>query len=83
MVGVNESLGLDLIRQLDASGRVGMAPFRYSGKKDVYFGISRKSWMMQDLGRIRPVLRQMAESGRIRAIIIENYRRRNLPVPAI
>ncbi len=83
VVAVNESLGLDLVNQFNLSDLVGMAQFRFSQAKSVYFGISRKSWMMQDLDRIGSVLNQMISSGRILAIITQYYHRLNLPVPAM
>lgn len=79
----DESNGIFLIHDLKAQDRIVMSPFRFSNEKKVYFGISRKSWMMDDLERIERALETFITSGRAREIISGYYIRLGLPVPAM
>ena len=60
-----------------------MAVYRFSERKDVYLGISRRSHLMNDAETVEAIVRSMVESGEIRQIIVRYYIINNLPVPAI
>ena len=79
----DESNGIFLIHKLNLADRIIMSPFRFSRGKKVYFGISKKSWMMAELDRVEPILTEFITSGRARDIISGYYTRRGLPVPAL
>ena len=77
-----EGAGIELIHKMDISDRVEMAQFRFSKKKQVYIGISKKSHLMEDIHATESIIRQMIENGKIKNIIVNYYTQRNLPVPA-
>lgn len=77
-----EGAGIEMTHEMDIADRVEMAQFRFSKKKQVYIGISKKSHLMEDIHATESVIRQMIESGEIKKIIINYYIQRNLPIPA-
>ncbi|MCG8619699.1 MAG: transporter substrate-binding domain-containing protein [Desulfobacterales bacterium] len=77
-----EFAGIDLINRMGASQRVRIAPFRFSRRKLVYIGISKRSALMDHLPRIESEITRMVEDGTILALISEYYETRGLPVPA-
>lgn len=79
----DEANGIFLIHKLNAMDRIAMSPFRFSRNKEVFFGISRKSWMMAALDEIEPVLVAFIRSGRARDIITGYYTGQGLPGPAM
>ena len=78
-----ESAGIDLIYKMGIEDRVAMAVYRFSERKDVYLGISRRSHLMDDIETVAAIVRSMIESGEIRQILVRYYIRNNLPVPAM
>lgn len=77
-----EGPGIDQIHKMKIADKIDIAHYRFSKKKQVYIGISRKSHMMDDIQAIESVIRQMIEEGEIKKIIIGYYTQRKLPVPA-
>ena len=78
-----ESAGIDLIHKMGIEDRVIMAVYRFSKRKEVYLGISRRSHLMNDIATVEAIVRSMIESGEIRQIIVNYYILKNLPVPAM
>lgn len=78
-----ESVGIALIERMAIGEQVVLADYRYSAEKHVYIGISRKSWLMNDIAAVEARIVSLIAGGRIRQIIIDHYARRRLPVPAI
>ena len=79
----NEASGLFFIHTLGVADQIAISPFRFSQEKKVYFGISMKSWMIDSLDRIQPVLESFIRSGQARSIIKRYYTKNRLPVPAM
>lgn len=77
-----EGRGLDQIHAMGFADKIEIARYRFSKKKQVYIGISKKSHLMGKIDKIESVIRQMIEQGEIEKIIIAYYTQRNLPVPA-
>lgn len=77
-----EGAGIEKIHQMGIADKIEIAHYRFSKRKQVYIGISKKSHIMDDIVKIESVIHQMIEKGKIKKIIINYYTRRNLPVPA-
>jgi len=78
-----EGAGIDLGYKLGISGRIEIAHFRFSRRKDVHIGISKNSTLCKELPQFEGLVRQMIVSGEIRQIYAAYYRLRGLPVPAM
>lgn len=79
----DESNGILLVHHMGVADKVAISPFRFSREKHVYFGISKKSWMIGALDQIQPRLEELIESGQARAIITGYFTSQGLPVPAM
>ncbi len=77
-----EGDGIEKIHEMGIADKIDIAQYRFSKKKQVYIGISKKSQMIDDVSGTESVIRQMIEKGEITKIIIDHYTQRNLPVPA-
>lgn len=77
-----EGAGIEKIHEMRIADKIEIAHYRFSKKKQVYIGISKKSHIMDDIDNIESVICQMIEQGEIKQIIIDYYTQRNLPVPA-
>ena len=77
-----EGAGIEQIHKMGITDEIAMAHYRFSKRKEVYIGISKKSRLMDEIDKIESVIRNMIENKEIKKIIIEYYTRRNLPVPA-
>lgn len=80
---VNEASGIDIMHKMNISDQIEMALYRFNREKFVYIGISKNSWLMDDIQTIEPVIQKMVRSGRIRHIIESYYTNLNLPIPAL
>ena len=78
-----ESAGIDLIHNMGIEDQVAMAVYRFSRKKEVFIGISKRSHLMNDVEWVDARIRAMIESGVIRKIIVNYYIMNGLPVPAM
>ena len=78
-----ESGGIDLVHKIGIADRIEIAEFRFSQKKPVYIGISRKSRLMDNISKTESVIVPMIESGEIKRIIVDYYVSHFLPVPAM
>lgn len=79
---INEAAGIDLIRRTGLAQEIEIAQYRFSRAKCVYIGISKRSWLMNEINTIAPKIKKMVESGRIGKIIRNYYLDHGLPVPA-
>lgn len=79
----SEASGFFLMHSMGVTDKITISPYRFSLENKVYFGISRKSRMMDSLDRIQPVLEGFIRSGRARAILTGYYTSRGLPVPVM
>ena len=79
---ISECTGIHLIHKLGIAQAVEISPYRFSKKKSVYLGISKKSGLMDDIDRVEATIRLMINNGEIGRIIKAYYTDRNLPVPA-
>lgn len=77
----DEAAGIFRTHLMGVAPKIALSPFRFSREKKVYFGISRKSRMMESLDRIQPVLETLIRSGEARAILSDYYTGHALPVP--
>jgi polar amino acid transport system substrate-binding protein len=77
-----EGAGIDQIHKMGITDKIAMARYRFSKRKEVYIGISKKSRLMDNINEIETIIGSMIENKEIKKIIIEYYTRRNLPVPA-
>ncbi len=77
-----EGDGIEKIHEMGIADKIDIAQYRFSKKKQVYIGISKKSHMIDDVSGTEFAIRQMIEDGEIKQIIIDHYTQRNLPVPA-
>ena len=68
---------------LGIADQIAISPFRFSREKKVYFGISKKSWMMKNLNRIQLALEAFIQSGEARAVLADYYTGHALPVPVM
>ena len=78
-----ESVGIDLIDRMGIKGYVVAANYRFVGEKHVYFGISKKSWLMDSIQTVEETIRSMIESGELKQVIVKHYMDRGLPIPAM
>jgi polar amino acid transport system substrate-binding protein len=77
-----EAYGIEQIHKMGITDKIVMARYRFSKRKEVYIGISKKSRLMDNINEIEAIIGSMIENKEIKKIIIEYYTRRNLPVPA-
>ncbi len=77
-----EGSGIEKIHKMGIADKIDMAQFRFSKKKQVYIGISKKSHLMDSIDEIESAIQSMIRKGEIKKIIIDYYTQRNLPVPA-
>ena len=78
-----ESSSLAMLHLMGLADQVEFARFRFSQAKNVYFGISKRSWMMADLNRIESTIKRMILSGQIKTSITDYYLNQGLPAPAM
>jgi polar amino acid transport system substrate-binding protein len=76
-----ESAGLDLIDRMGLKEYVEAADYRFSKQKNVYIGISKKSWLMNSIQQVEDLVRSMIENGELKRVILDYYTSRGLPVP--
>jgi polar amino acid transport system substrate-binding protein len=77
-----EGRGIDQIHAMGIADKIEMARYRFSKRKQVYIGISKKSPLMNKIDKIESKIHEMIETGEIEKIIIDYYTRRDLLVPA-
>jgi polar amino acid transport system substrate-binding protein len=77
-----EGAGIDQMHRMGIADKIELAQYRFSKKKAVYIGISKKSRLMNKMDEIEIVIGKMIQDKEIQKIIIAYYTRRNLPVPA-
>jgi len=76
-----ESSGIALIHRLGIADKLDIAKFRFSRKKQVYIGISKKSGLMNNLPEVESVIQKMIQTNEIRDILTQYYTGLHLPVP--
>jgi len=76
-----ESAGLDLIDRMGIKEYLEVADYRFSKQKNVYIGISKKSWLMNSIQQVDDLVRSMIENGELKRVIIDYYTSRGLPTP--
>ena len=79
----SEGGGIDMMDKLDLAGEVDIARFRFSHRKPVYLGLSKRSGVRERIPTIRQAAEEMIRSGEVLRIFQDYYTRRNLPVPAM
>lgn len=78
-----EGAYVDLLRKMDLSEKLDLAPYRFSSEKQIFVGISKKSNILIKFPDIEVVLSTMMETGEIRQVFADYFIRQGLPVPAI
>lgn len=78
-----EGAGIDFGYKKGVSEQVEIASFRFSRRRDVYVGISKKSTIRKELPHFERLVQEMIASGEIRKVYAAYYRLRGLPIPAI
>lgn len=80
---IAESIGIDLVHKMGVEDKLEIAEYRFSQKKPVYIGISKKSHLMNKIAEVESLIVKMIVGGEIKRIIINYYNSHNLPVPAL
>ncbi len=78
-----EAGGIDLVYKMGVAHQLEMADYRFSQQKSVYIGISKKSFLMDNLAVVESQIGSMIENGVIQRIIVNYYTSHHLPVPAM
>jgi polar amino acid transport system substrate-binding protein len=76
-----ESAGLDLIDRMGLKEHVAAADYRFSEQKNVFIGISKKSWLMNSIEQVEDLVRSMIENEELKRVIVDYYTSRGLPAP--
>ncbi len=70
------------IKDMSVETMVEAADFSYSKYNPVYFGISKKSVLMNNLEEVEYEIKKTIYSGDIDKVIISYYKDKKIPVPA-
>ena len=76
-----ESQGDYLLQSLVVADKIKKAEYGYSQENPIYFGISRKSWLMRDKANLEKIVEAMVNRGEVDRIFTEFFDRNNLSVP--
>ena len=76
-----ETLALTRIHEMKIEKHVELADYSYSMENPVFIGISKKSFLMDRINEVEPVIKTMIISGAIDLIIADYYTSQNIPVP--
>ena len=63
--------------------RQDLADYQFAGEKHVFIGVSKNSPLMDRIDTFETIVLSMIESGEIKNIIVNYYRRHDLPVSAL